>query len=327
MPKEINEYDVELDEAMDTKDFAKFLAKNKEGSVDIDNKEVMQGHLKTFESLTIVKKEYKDLCREKLQNELGIKLYDGDMEAIDDYVEKISIDDPERLHELHEKIDTQQRLAGNISYLEGKLENLEEKKNSAEGFMKKAGMFILDRTYGSILRGAKGFVEGGESNLKSELLTEIASIGNLHDKIKKRVATQLNRMFRNADSTDELNVLQERMEFLVNAQGDEGAKLELISEQDEETLQQKIDEAIEIKSGEEILKAVNEMTLEQGAFSELETTLGNYLEKKKFGSREDEDARELILSTMEQTSKKLGRGIEGRAKKFMLLRIIQKARA
>ena len=329
MAKEKGDFDADFDKAMDKAGFAEFLAKNGDDKKEMEDQGKMQERLQTFESLTVVQKEYKNICKEKLSRELGIKLEDADLKAIDEHVEKLAFTDTERLKELHEKFDKHEKLNGEVSAWKSKVANLERGEAKSKGFWGTIGAFMKNRTYGSVLRAFKENAQNDITDTKAEILTEIHQIDGLHDKILAQVAKQMNEMLGKAATVKDLHKVQERFEFLKNAQeGADGINIDLLSELPEAEFQQKVDDAIEMKAFEEIMAAALGAPLGNGAFSKLEKTLMGYFDTEKFGSKEDDDARKMILKTMEEVSDQyLGDGVEGQAKKLMVLRIIQKAKA
>ncbi len=329
MAKEKGDFDADFDKAMDKAGFAEFLAKNNDDKKEMEDQGKMQERLQTFESLTVVQKEYKNICKEKLSRELGIKLEDADLKAIDEHVEKLAFTDTERLKELHNKFDKHEKLNGEVSTWKSKVANLERGEKQSKGFWKSFGAFLKNRTYGSFLRASTENTQNDITDTKAEILAEIHQIDGLHDKIIVQVAKQMNELLAKAGSVQDLHKVQERFEFLKNAQeGADGINMDLLSELPEAEFQEKVDEAIERKALEEIESAVMTTPLGNGAFSKLEKSLMKYFDTEKYGSREDDDARKMILDAMDKLSyADLGAGVEGQAKKLMIYRIIQKAKA
>ncbi|MDQ5893251.1 MAG: hypothetical protein QG640_262 [Patescibacteria group bacterium] len=328
MAKEKQDWGSSFDEALNKAGFAEFLAKNEDEEKEMDDPELMKKRVETFEALEVVQKEYKDLCKEKLQKEIGITLNNTDMKAIDVHVEKLALSDTKRLFELKDKIDENEKLGEEISVYKTKIAGYERRESQAKGGFAWATAFLANRTFGSVNRFFKEKTQQDITDVKAEILGEIQNIGNLHEKILKRVALQMNEMLNTADSTEKLQDVQERFEFLKNAQeGPEGINLDLLSELPEREFQDKIDEAVEKKVSEEIMTAIMAQPLGNGAFSKLEKSLGDYLESEKMGSKEGDELREMIIESIEEAAENLTADIEGKAKKLMLFRILQKARA
>ncbi|MEK7463843.1 MAG: hypothetical protein AAB610_01840 [Patescibacteria group bacterium] len=327
MAKEKGDFDADFDKAMNKAGFAEFLAKNDDEEKEMGDPELMKKRVETFEAFEVVKKEYKALCKEKLQKEIGIKLEDGDMLAIDEHVEKLALTDTKRLFELNDKIEEDQELGEEITRYKSKVAGYERREAKAEGVFGWAGAFLANRTLGSFFRFSRDKTKQDIVDVRGEILGEIQHIGDLHEKVLQRVALQMNDMLSTADSTEKLQDVQERFEFLKNAQeGPDGINLDLLSDLPGGEFQDRLDEAVEKKVSEEIMTAIMAQPLGNGAFSKLEKTLGDYLESEKMGSKEGDELREMIIESIEESAENLRTDIEGKAKKLMLFRILQKAR-
>lgn len=159
-PKSFN-----VDEALNTKGFAEFLAKHPDArnSIDMANEKDLESKFETFSMLGIVKKEMKDLYKNQIQEELGIKLDNSDLASIDDEIEKRAIENPEKVEALHEQLkgakeltqqikDLEEALAviGDISQHPIRLENLKGQKESLDAVKGATGPLAKARLWAKV---------------------------------------------------------------------------------------------------------------------------------------------------------------------------------
>ena len=329
MAKEKNDYDSHIDDAMNKKGFAEFLARNE--ITDLNDKEVIEKKMETYEAMGQVKKGLKDLFKQKIQKELGITLEQADMDAVDKHIDDMAFEDPEHLAELNGKIEEQKTLTESIRDSEEKLRK--HNKNPFEGksgLLNKAGFFgykmvnYLTKPYEWSLQYSKIADSSNLTATKQELFSEIGAITALHDKIKERAAKQMNDMLVSADSSNSLNKLQDKFNTLKQAQSIDGMAIDLLSELDEDAFQEKLDEAIDKKISEEIMETTLNTKLGDNALSQLERSLSKFISVDALGSRNGEDAKEVIHVSLLEASENLPTDIEGQAKRLILLRIIEK---
>ncbi len=314
-----------FDEALDREGFASFLAKKGVDQKDIGNESKMEGHVELFETLEMVQKGYRDLCKEKLSKELGIHLNDADLKSIDSHLEKQAIDKPERIDQLKEKLEKQENLTSNISGWEKKIATFEKnKKDGDKDDLAAFGYFALNLTYGTFIRDRKQKNIENEGDVREEILGEISQISALHDAIKTAVARQLQDFLVAPNSTSsQLNKLQDRFEAM-RADGTKG--LDLLGKLPP-NFQEQINTAISNKVDEEIYTATEAMSLGNGTFSKFENIVIKYLEIKKLGSKEDKQARQIVLDSLKliATDYEASTDPQHAAKKIMLYRIMHKA--
>jgi hypothetical protein len=319
MAKEETEFDKSFDESMNKDGFAKFLVDS--GNTEIHEEPEMEKGMETFDSFGEVTREIKALYIDKLKQDLGIELDAKDFDAIDAHLYNMAITDSEKLLDLNKKVDKHNGLKEEISGLETKLGQTEKKSKRAGMFGKMFG-FIKTQTFE--LR--KSFKEGGSSDIRIELFDEVREIKGIHDQVKSLVAKEMKRLLgRGGRTVEELSDLQAKFENLkdVEAKGEMGD--DILEELNPDEFQKKLDEAMEKKVNQEIEGAIEKVKLGEGTLSRMEDVLSSYLEMNKAGSKEDDDARFLIIKSIEDSISKLPTDTDGQAKRLILLRVVQKA--
>lgn len=321
--KEESEFDKNLTRKLDAAGFAEFLADNNVDDIGMKDESKIEDHIETFDAMIDVQKEYKNICKEELHKKLGIELNDDDMNAIDVHLRERAVSDPERIFELQKKVENMKDLKKGVDSLQRSIGKFERNKKAGdeEGFAF-MGYFVADLTYGSFLRHRKESKAGSIVDTRSEILSEISQITALHEAIKQRVADQMTAVLGTGDF-DALNKMQTRFEGFqaIKDNGDESTDLLANLPSD---FQEQLNGAIERKVSEEVMAATLGISLGNGTFSNLEKALDKYLKVNKLGSKEDEEVEEAIVDSLRETAENLPDDTEGKAKRIMIYRIVQK---
>ncbi len=319
MAKEETEFDKSFDESMNKDGFAKFLVDSNQN--EIHDEEKMKKGMETFDSFGEVAREIKALYIDKLKQDLGIELDAKDFDAIDAHLYKMAITDSEKLLDLNKKVDKHGGLKSEISGLETKLGQTERENKRAGMFGKMFG-FIKTQSF----EFNKGRKEGKSSDIRTELFDEVRQIKGIHDQVKSLIAKEMNRLLgKGGRSVEELSDLQDKLENLkdVEEKGEMGD--DILENLNPDEFQKKLDEAIQKKVNQEIIKAVEKVKLGEGTLSKMEQALSSYLEMDRAGSKEGDEARFIIIDSIKDSINKLPKDTDGQAKRLILLRVVQKA--
>ncbi|MEI6304669.1 MAG: hypothetical protein WCP09_01470 [Candidatus Taylorbacteria bacterium] len=127
--KETNNPEVEkgfdIDKALNTKGFAEFLAKKGERkAVDVNKENVMEETFEVFEVKQEVLKGIKELFKNEIQADMGVKLEAKDLDSIDTYIDGMAIDKPNEIVKLKDKIEKMKELPKQIAEYESQLKAL-----------------------------------------------------------------------------------------------------------------------------------------------------------------------------------------------------------
>lgn len=167
----------------------------------------------------------------------------------------------------------------------------------------------------------------GYMGLKATLLQNSEYATSVHTatqrKIKARVIGVLN------DPTKDLSKLDKEQAVLgrVAAQKESGDSFDYLSDVDFEQLQKNIDQEAEATAKREVDKKLDDLKIDSaGAFSSLEKGLNPYMQRGGLGSKEKDEAREFILTTLKDKLANLKRSvlIDNKAKAILLSNLIRK---
>ncbi len=169
----------DIDAALDKKGFAEFLAQHPGAeNFDMDDAGEIQKRFEVFEIKDNVSKGLEKIYASHIQDQIGIKLEAGDAKSVKDHIEKLAVSEPEKVHELNEKLKMFLEVPNEIKSLETELVKLGDvgdlKGKLAEAALLKTDLEAVIPTIGSLkykakyafamltlapLRGWKGFDE------------------------------------------------------------------------------------------------------------------------------------------------------------------------
>jgi len=135
--------------------------------------------------------------------------------------------------------------------------------------------------------------------------------------IQGKVKRQLKDMFTKGTVKD-FDKSQERLDELNRKTGNIDSGINPLGNFDKDKFQKLLDENLDIKASEEIMTAVMATRMGTNSFSNLEKSLKGWLDRKKIGSREGEEAQNTIKKIIEEVRDNLGNTTEDNAKKVML---------
>lgn len=161
---------------------------------------------------------------------------------------------------------------------------------------------------------------------RKELLGGVSEIGELKEKIQKKAMEELRALHNDGGAIEGSEKAQERFEHLRQASVNSELGIYIFEGKDETEIQKQIDEAIDKAVSEAIANAVNQtqFTGKDGDFTKLEKALSNLTSKEKIGSREGDEARSFMIKTLEDVAGIQEATVEGKVKRIMLNRIINK---
>ncbi|MFZ2522360.1 MAG: hypothetical protein WAX44_00125 [Minisyncoccia bacterium] len=194
-------------------------------------------------------------------------------------------------------------------------------------------MFLLE---GKILRldeveKSKEAVRWSLDEARARILDEVSDIDGIADLVTKKTEEQLRALYDDGTmkSLDDAQVLLEKA---VDGGEDNVIGLDPLGQvEDLPKLQEQIDKKIERKAGDEIRKAIVGLKLGDGALSRLTESLSTFIDRKKLGSKDEEQTKKFItdvVSTVVETflsvSNMAGRENEAKAKRILCAQIIAK---
>lgn len=407
----------DTDKALNTKGFLEFLAAHpKSDTFDMGDVGEVQKRFETFEVKGRVGKELKELYSSHIEKEMGIKLDAGDQTSIDKHIEKMAIENPEKILEIQDslkmfkelpveigKLEEQLAQLGKVGELATKLDvlrndkiNLETTKESL-GFVGKSKLTLktlvcyakavpmlfevlpkikfsdayaedvlkrqseinrqwgareavkdkfgkldkeqtgkilteveseivsIEKTLASInnIEKLKILSQDVFGDLRKELLGGVSDIAELTVAIQSKVNAQFQEMTRTG-TIKSMDQAQARFESLRTVAETTETGVNPLGAIDADALQEALDIAMERMASQQILETVLRANMGTNALTKLEKSLEPFLEREKIGSKEGDEARELISKTLENVAKNLGTTNEDKAKKLMIARILIK---
>jgi hypothetical protein len=201
-----------------------------------------------------------------------------------------------------EKIDTMlEGVVSEISKVEEILTNIKD----ASG-MKEMSTVLFDKLRKDLLKGVSG----------------VAEFKNLiQEKAKKRLENMVGNPVEDRSMKD-LEEAQGTFEGLRNSSKTSETGIDALGGVDQVEFQKGLNEAIEKKTSEDIFEAVMHSKLGKGAFDNLNKALSKFVENKKIGSKEGDEARKFIITAIEEVVANMGNDKEDIAKKLMCAEII-----
>ncbi len=161
---------------------------------------------------------------------------------------------------------------------------------------------------------------------RKELLEGVSEIGSLKKVIQKKAYEELETLFDNGQTLDKSEKAQRKFEHLRQTSKESELGIDIFEGNDENEIQKQIDEAIDKAVSEAIANTVNqtELTGNGGNFTKLEKALSKITSKEKIGSREGNEAKAFMVKTLEDVAGIQEATVEGKVKRIMLNRIINK---
>ena len=168
--------------------------------------------------------------------------------------------------------------------------------------------------------------KGAFDDVRKNLLASVAYAKGLTEAIQKNVYDKFNalldvdpkdRTTRSHDSAqellDRLRVASQTSEAGIDVLGDKNP---------ENKIQGIIDQDFQEIVSREVENAVSKSRLGDNALTRLEDALKPLIERKKYGSKEDGDALDLVVNSIKDVIEKLPDDIEGKAKRLLLCRVL-----
>jgi hypothetical protein len=112
------EQEFNIDEALNTKGFPEFLAQFPDSASVVDDVEEIGRRFEAFENKAELAKNMRELFKQQIQEETGLKLNDKELAAIDDLIGKEAINNPDRIGEVAEMVDDYRGNAEDIAKME-----------------------------------------------------------------------------------------------------------------------------------------------------------------------------------------------------------------
>lgn len=162
--------------------------------------------------------------------------------------------------------------------------------------------------------------------IRKDLFGGISGIEALTKAIQIKLAQEFKAMI-DKGTIESLDSVQNRFESLKNAAQNTETGLNPLANLDQDNIQAKIDSALKIKVSENIKQTIVRANLGTNPLTNLENALKPFLDRQKVGSKEGDEARELIRNLLDEAAKNLGNSNEDKAKKLMIARIIIKMKS
>jgi hypothetical protein len=159
---------------------------------------------------------------------------------------------------------------------------------------------------------------------REKLLGGISDVAGITAAVQAKVDKQFEAMMKKGGMAS-FEKLQERLSELQDSAEGSETGLDPFSKNPEE-LQAFIDERLEGEATAMIEKALKGASLGNNALTKLEKALEPLLEKESLGSKDEEETKEFIRTTLEEVADGLGDKPEDKAKKIMIARILAKTK-
>jgi hypothetical protein len=163
--------------------------------------------------------------------------------------------------------------------------------------------------------------KAGFDRIRKELIGSIDDVKAVTELVKKKAVSEFNKL---AEATDlaGLQKAQTRLDEFKAASADENVGINPLSEKEISDFQEYIDESINDNLPLEVMSVIKKTDLGSNALTKMEKSLKPFLEANKLGTREGDEARQLIQETLENASKDLPTDNSGKAKRLIINRIL-----
>ena len=117
----------DIDKALNTKGFMEFLAKHPDAKdLDMGNSGELQKRFEVFGIKDGVSKGLEKVYSSHIKDQIGLKLEGDDTKSVKEYIEKLAVEEPEKVYELNKKLKTLTEVPAEIQGLEAELAKLGE---------------------------------------------------------------------------------------------------------------------------------------------------------------------------------------------------------
>ncbi len=297
-----------IGDLMNTKGFPEFIAKHADGTVDAGNLDQMTEKHGVFLKIEEAVKELDSVLQELAGKPLNVTLdaTAGRSTAITNHIEDLAINDTAAFTEILSKIDTyksQKKTAADATRAVNSLGGLNKVKKMSErgvwGYMKSMATFgstekdnLADKV-SAVEKAMKERAKGRE-----ELLGLLSGIDALKTELATKASAELNNLLSGATNYDGLKKAKDYFDKMRSLNGGEYYDATALGGIDQEQLGQDLSNELELHAKEKILDTVKNLPLGTGAFSKLDTALGEF--KKSVGSKEGDDAIEFLTTSLQE---------------------------
>ncbi len=324
-----------LDDALNTKGFAEFLAKYPDAAgLEMDeNTEEVEKRFEAFELQKEVTKDIARLYRSKIEKDLGVKLSEEDLKSVGEFLERQVIEDPESLSQLQAQAAQFESLSESVADKEEQLEQLGGQKGLRQAMKK---LEVASRTFGFNITSPKtwgllghffrskeeraarkwakkdlGLKSFSDVQERMKLIEDAQDLMKLREQFFEDLAPA--KQILDAANHKALNVLEalleggkqdirkydEAQEVLAKyAKAQES--LEYFESDNLEDLQKDLDKLIDAKIRKDIADALTAFTTSGSSpLSRLEKALSAHFTREKLGSKEGQEARDAVVAALE----------------------------
>ena len=346
MNNERENRNLDAGEMLNKAGFAEFLAKY--GDVNLsdspEDQKTLSNIFEVFNKKDELARDITKVFIESIKAQLGIDITmeSGKAKSINEYLDRLAIDEPETLLEYCETVEKYKELKSVSSQLDstmkglGGIERVETKfKEKAEqkiGLLSRIGQIFgkgkaIEKQQAQKMMNRVGEAKNAKVNFeeaRNQLLTQIASIGGIKDEIIRGANNKLNELIVKSEKDnstlkdfDNLGAYFKKIKIIEEQNG-----IEIISYGpfQEGEIEKIIDNGIEIVARKSIEEAVKNHSLGNKTFDNLQKALKPYTERGTMGSKDEQETKTFVLDTLGSLLKEKldGDPNKDRAKKILL---------
>ncbi|MDO8575363.1 MAG: hypothetical protein Q7R78_01535 [bacterium] len=317
-------------EALNKKGFAEFLARYSDipDNVDDLDAEKVEQRFEVFQKVDIVGRELTKVFEQSVKKDLGIeiKIEDGKAESINKYLEdKIfnDVEEYERITAIVERFSTlrEKSLAGEAEKnkqiekfggedkLNEYLNNTSLKEKLQRQYLRAKNWFTgeNEKIDKDNLRDKLETVDStkfGFEASKAMLLNELMVIGDLKKELVDGAQRKLEDLLDTATTQTTIKSFEEAEKYFEKMKSVGGSiDQNLLEGMNEKEIQKGIDEGLENAVTGKIKDTLKNHSLGSNTFDKLEKSLSEFTDRSKLGSKENEEVRDFIVKTLEDTLK------------------------